>query len=298
MKAHSSTTASGVLTRFLGFAILLAFGVLVPRVGAYPPALPHTIEGMARDELGNPLVAGAVISLEADSGVKVYATVSALLAPGVNYRMTIPLDAGLTSEAYRPTALNPAAPFRMRVRLGGRSFLPIEMSMGSKFLGEPGMTTRLNLTLGEDRNGDGLPDAWQRRINSDINKVRPGDDPDRDGLTNLEEYLAGTYAMDPKSGFVLTAIRNTSEGALPDASGRVSEEPALLEFTVVSGRSYTVQGSPDLKSWNPVSFRLAGDPSATAPVSAYAATSVAKLQVRVVPGSDDTVYRFFKLIVE
>lgn len=298
MKTHSATTASGVLTRFLGLAILLAFGGLVPRVGAYPPALPHTIEGMVRDELGNPLVAGAIISLEADSGVKVYATVSELLAPGVNYRMTIPLDAGLTSDAYRPTALNPAAPFKMRVKIGGRTFLPIEMTIGSKFLGEPGMTTRMNLTLGEDRNGDGLPDAWQRRINSDINKVRPGDDPDHDGLTNLEEYLAGTYALDPKSGFTLSAIRNTSAGATPDATGAVSEEPALLEFTGVSGRSYTIHGSPDLKEWNPVSFRVVGDASAGAPVSAYAASSVSKIQVRVVPGSDKTVYRFFKLVVE
>jgi len=298
MKTTRTSTGPGWVSCFLGLAILLSIGRMVPPLNAYPPALPHTIEGMVRDELGNPLVAGAIVSLEADSGVKVYATVSALLAPGVNYRMTIPLDAGLTSDAYRPTALNPAAPFKMRVKLGGRTFLPIEMTIGSKTLGEPGMTTRINLTLGEDRNGDGLPDAWQRRINPDINKVRPGDDPDRDGLTNLEEYLAGTYALDPKSGFSLTAIRNPTPGVTTEGSGAVSEEPALLEFTVVSGRSYTVVGSPDLKEWNPVSFRLKGEASTAAPVSSYAASSVAKIQVRVVPASDNTVYRFFKLIIE
>ncbi|MEI6342101.1 MAG: hypothetical protein WCR07_09095 [Verrucomicrobiota bacterium] len=298
MKTTTTSTGPGWVSCFLGLATLLSVGRMAPPLNAYPPALPHTIEGMVRDELGNPLVAGAIVSLEADSGVKVYATVSALLAPGVNYRMTIPLDAGLTSEAYRPTALNPAAPFKMRVRLGGRTFLPIEMTIGSKSLGEPGMMTRINLTLGEDRNGDGLPDAWQRRINSDINKVRPGDDADRDGLTNLEEYFAGTYALDPKSGFVLTAIRNPATDDAADASGGVSEEPALLEFTVVSGRSYRIVGSPDLKEWSPVSFRLQGDAGAATPVSSYAPSSVARIQVRVVPASDETVYRFFKLIVE
>ena len=29
-------------------------------------------------------------------------------------------------------------------------------------LGKPSETTRLDLTLGEDSDGDGLPDAWER----------------------------------------------------------------------------------------------------------------------------------------
>ena len=31
-------------------------------------------------------------------------------------------------------------------------------------LGRPGESTRIDLTLGEDRDGDGLPDAWERTL--------------------------------------------------------------------------------------------------------------------------------------
>jgi hypothetical protein len=46
-----------------------------------------------------------------------------------------------------------------------------------------------------DGDGNGLPDAWEREHFDDIEQD-PSDDPDEDGLTNLEEFDLGT---DPKS---------------------------------------------------------------------------------------------------
>lgn len=266
----------------LGF---LLFGVAPARVVAFPPALPHTVYGMVRDELGNPLAAGATIILESASGVKVFGVVSGLLEPGVNYRLSVPLDAGLTSAAYRPTALNPRAPFKIRVKIGSVSYLPIEMSRDFAALGEPGKRTLLNLTLGEDSNGDGLPDAWQRRINADLSKVAPGDDTDRDGMSNLDEYLAGTYAYDPQSGFVLDIVR--SEGDVP-----------LLEFTAINGRSYSLQGSTDLGQWVSVPFRLVAAGPESQPVSTYAAKDIRRIQVQVATPAGQPIPQFFKLILE
>jgi hypothetical protein len=266
----------------LGFLLL---GVAPAQVVAFPPALPHTVYGMVRDELGNPLAAGATIILESASGVKVFGVVSGLLEPGVNYRLSVPLDAGLTSAAYRPTALNPRAPFKIRVKIGSVSYLPIEMSRDFATLGEPGKRTLLNLTLGEDSNGDGLPDAWQRRINADLSKVAPGDDTDRDGMSNLDEYLAGTYAYDPQSGFVLDIVR--SEGDVP-----------VLEFTAINGRSYSLQGSTDLGQWVPVPFRLVGSGPESQPISTYAATDIRRIQVQVANPAGQPIPQFFKLILE
>lgn len=266
----------------LGFLLL---GVAPARVVAFPPALPHTVYGMVRDELGNPLGAGATIILESASGVKVFGVVSGLLEPGVNYRLSVPLDAGLTSAAYRPTALNPRAPFKIRVKIGSVSYLPIEMSRDFAALGEPGKRTLLNLTLGEDSNGDGLPDAWQRRINADLSKVAPGDDTDRDGMSNLDEYLAGTYAYDPQSGFVLDIVR--SEGDVP-----------VLEFTAINGRSYSLQGSTDLDQWVPVPFRLLGSDSESQPISTYTATDIRRVQVLVETPPGQSIPQFFKLMLE
>jgi Regulator of chromosome condensation (RCC1) repeat/Fibronectin type III domain/Bacterial TSP3 repeat len=45
-----------------------------------------------------------------------------------------------------------------------------------------------------DGNGDGLPDAWQIRYFGSVNapSAAPGADPDGDGISNLQELLAGT----------------------------------------------------------------------------------------------------------
>jgi hypothetical protein len=266
-------------------ALVLGLALESFRVVAFPPALPHTLYGMVRDELGNPLNEGASIILESASGVKVFGVVSGLLEPGVNYRLGVPLDAGLTGEAYRPTALNPRAPFKIRVKIGSRTYLPIEMSRNFSQLGEPGKRTLLNLTLGEDSNGDGLPDAWQRRINADLGKVTPDGDADKDGMSNLDEYLAGTYAYDPESGFLLTILR--SENDVP-----------VLEFTAISGRTYTLQGSPDLQDWKPVQFRLVTGSGESPTLTAYSAADIRNVQVSVVTPPEQPAPRFFKLMVE
>jgi hypothetical protein len=95
-----------------------------------------------------------------------------------------------------------------------------------------------------DTDGDGMPDAWESQ-----NGLSPTDstglngangDPDGDGFTNLQEYLAGT---DPQSGgstLRLTATRN---------GGNVD-----LSFTAVAGRTYTILRCSTMSSggsWTP-----------------------------------------------
>jgi hypothetical protein len=271
----------------LAVAACLLMGEFALPVLAYPPALPHTFYGMVRDELGNPLPPGALITLEAASGVKVYGVVSGLLEPGVNYRLQAPLDAGLISSAYKPTALNPAAPFKIKIKIGSVTYLPIEMSHDFAHMGEPGKTTRLNLTLGEDSNNDGLPDAWQRRINPNISQVAPGDDADHDGLTNMQEYLAGTYAYDSTSGFSLGIVG-------------FSNNAPILAFTAITGRTYTILGSSDLNSeaWAPVQFRMTTQSANAAPLDLYLAPEVSILRVEVITQSGQTVPTFFKLMLK
>lgn len=267
--------------------ILLALACFLPRVSAYPPALPHTFYGMVRDEFGNPLPAGASITLESAAGVKVYGLVSEIFEAGVNYRLRVPLDAGLTSDMYKPTALRPAAPFKIKIQVGGTVFLPIEMSHDFAQMGEPGKSTHLNLTLGEDKNGDGLPDAWQRMINADLSKVTPGGDADGDGLTNEQEYLAGTYAFDPENGFSLSIV------SLKNAN-------PVLAFTAVPGRTYSILGSADIESasWTEVQFHLSGAAADAKPANFYTATGVTAVEVEVVTPPGEVVARFFKLLLK
>lgn len=55
-----------------------------------------------------------------------------------------------------------------------------------------------------DSDGDGLPDMWEQQIIdaypaqfSAVDEVFPGEDPDDDDLTNLEEYIHGTDPAEP-----------------------------------------------------------------------------------------------------
>ncbi len=269
---------------------VLALGATLA-VGAFPPAPHHLVFGMVRDEQGNPInSANAEVLLETEGNLLARTTIGGNEL-GVNYQLTIPLDAGVTADVYKPTALLPTVPFRLRVKLGNVSYLPIEMTGASALLTKPGESSRVDLTLGEDLDGDGIPDAWERNLigatggGRSLADIRPGDDDDGDGLTNLQEYLAGTYAFDPADGFAL-AIRSVEAGR------------SMLEFTAIRGRSYTIQGSPDMLTWSDVAFHLSTDGASAAPRQVYVSGDVRPIRALAgpfAPGSAEP--RFFKLIV-
>jgi len=266
-------------------ALLLPFAAR-----AFPPAPHHTLYGSVRDEMGAPLqVANAIVVLETATGVQIKTAVVPNLAPGMNYRLPVPMDAGLTADNYRPTALRPSVSFRMKVLIGGVTYLPMEAKANYANLGKPAQSTRLDLTLGEDSDGDGLPDAWERALidslggNLTLADIRPGDDSDGDGLTNLQEYLAGTYAFDPRDGFRLDIVGISNGGP-------------VLEFMAIRGRTYTLHGSADLVTWTPIDFRIA-DGTPTAPLmNAYSATDarILRLEAEVPAGQ---VMQVFKIQV-
>lgn len=273
------------------FALFISLVLLAPEsIHAFPPAPYHLFYGVVRDELGNPINAetGLVI-LESGSGVQVSSPIALGIEPGISYRLPVPMDAGVTSDAYRPTALRPLLPFKMRVRIGNAVFLPIEMAGDFSSLGDAGGRTRIDLTLGEDSDGDGLPDAWERallaQLGGDLSDVNGADDTDGDGLSNLDEYISGSYAFDKENGFLLTAV--------PSPDG-----PPLLEFLAIKGRTYTLHGSANLDDWVQVPFQLADDPVGTGNRQNYQANDIRTVQVRALPPADNPDLRMFKLMVE
>src|SRR4029434_45759 len=126
----------------------------------------------------------------------------------VNYRLEVPMDSGTAPDLYQPTALRPFFQYRLKVVIGQTVYLPIEMGGHFAQSGQPSQKTRIDLTLGVDSDGDGLPDAWEQALiaiyGGTLDSVWPQDDADGDGISNLDEYLAGTYAFDPSDGFRLT----------------------------------------------------------------------------------------------
>ena len=278
---------------FLKRAVALGFAVVFPSsfTTAFPPAPHHTLYGLVRDQWGAPLSSSASSSeviLQTPTGTELHTRIVTGLEPGVNYRLEVPMDSGTAADLYQPTALRPFFQYRLKVVIGQTTYLPIQMAGGFAQIGQPGQATRVDLTLGVDSDGDGLPDAWEQQLiaiyGGDLSTIRPNDDSDGDGISNLDEYLAGTYAFDPSDGFVLTVVGFNADSA-------------VLEFLTLRGRNYSVQTSPDLSRWSSVSFRLSSEGSQGALRDSYQANDVRTLRVEV-PPEPGVTNRFFRALVQ
>lgn len=91
----------------------------------------------------------------------------------------------------------------------------------------PGQT---NTSAPADANGDGLPDAWQIQYFGSITdpNAAPTADPDGDGMTNLQEYLAGTDPRDPQSNLRVVFEQSAGDGF-------------KIRFNGMAGKTYEIQ---------------------------------------------------------
>jgi hypothetical protein len=67
---------------------------------------------------------------------------------------------------------------------------------------------------GADTDGDGLPDAWERLHFGNLSPTA-GDDPDGDGMNNLQEYLAGTNPLNGNDNLRITVFSTPPGGTMP-----------------------------------------------------------------------------------
>lgn len=261
-------------------------------LNAFPPAPPHSIYGLVRDQIGNPLTTStAQVTLTVDSGTSLTDFVAPDREPGANYRLQVPMDSGITSDLYQPSALLPAVPFKLSVKVGSVNYVPMEMKGNYAVLGLPGESTRIDLTLGVDADNDGLPDAWEQAAFHQLGKrwtpgsLNPSAQYPGTGLTFAQVYVAGTYTYAPKDGFVLNLL------------GMVDGK-AQLAFTAVKGRSYTIESASTLGNWSAETFRLAGDSPDTALRPYFLANTTSKQNVEVPAKTSGEPARFYRLRVE
>lgn len=274
---------------FLRTRLAIAASVAVASLASgFPPAPHHLVKGQVRDSMGYVIEDEGTVVLTTVSGVKIETPLAPALYLDSSYRLEVPMDAGVAPDSYKPTALNPLAPFTMRIQIGSQTYVPIEMNGDLSALGEAGGTTVIDLTLGVDSDNDGIPDDWElslisrtSRYNS-LDDVNPDDDLDGDGLTNYEEYLAHTYAYDVLDGLDLKIVSVTENGY-------------VIEFLAITDHSYTILGSTDAIGWSEQPFKLLLGGSSDETLSQFEATEVQVVRAEIAKTEGGP--NLFKLVV-
>lgn len=172
----------------------------------------------------------------------------------------------------------PAAPWPAAADGTGKS---LQRLASTPFADDPASWQAAEPTAGQpnvgdinlDWDGDGLPNDWEAAHQLDPHDAT-GDngaagDPDQDGLTNLEEYLAGTDPQLAASRLAISAVD-------------LNDAETLIRFAAVAGKTYTVVFTDSL---------AAGAWQRLADVAAQPATG--EVTVRD-PGRQTT--RFYRLV--
>ena len=212
--------------------------------------------GQACDRYGQVYKSGADIFLLRGTQEVARTTIAGAIAPGVNFRLSVPYDSDPTDAAnYVPYAVDAGDILTVWVTdsAGTRQVESCEVPP----VGAPGEAVALRIVAGEDTDSDGMSDAWERA--NGLDPTDPSDasaDLDGDGQTNLAEYLSGTLPWLGSDRFGTSALTTTPSGMY------------ALTFPTAYGKLYTVQTAPlELDetggfAWNPCPFALE---DATAP---------------------------------
>lgn len=271
--------------------VLLLLRAITP-VHAFPPAPYYTLYGTVRDQVGQLVTAPDAVLVLLKGGVEVGRTpIDSTQRLDQNYELNVRIDQNRSGTTlYTDNAVPAQGLFSIVVQINGSLFYAIEAS-GSLTAGKGSERVRLDLNLGEDLDGDGVPDIWEQwqlyqagyfpdeNGNWPINLINRDGDLDKDGQSNWLEYLAGTFAGDATDRFELEIKEKLV--------GRVR-----FDFYAITGKTYTIESSPDMVTWTRVAFSI-GTPAAGA--VSYRATDVGILSAFAIPTAG--IKEFYRLTV-
>lgn len=221
----------------------------------FPPAPSYVLFGLVRDQLGTVLDADGASLVVTRDGTEVGRALIRNNRLDQNYEVALRIDANRPALAiYHERAIAADGWYSLHVEMNGSRFYPIEVR-GDLQAGRGGERVRLDLTLGEDLDGDGLPDIWeewqlyQAGYGTDdagrwpIELIDREGDFDGDGRSNGFEYIAGTFAGDASVRFELKIVEKRGN--------RVD-----LEFYAITRKTYTIERGTHLGGWEAIPFTV------------------------------------------
>jgi hypothetical protein len=98
-----------------------------------------------------------------------------------------------------------------------------------------------------DSDADGMPDWWEFSFFAGITPAAPVDDPDGDGATNWEEYIADTIPTNAASHFRLATLACSSdqhEIVIPTSESRIYSLQSKSTSHTTSGWELITESLP------------------------------------------------------
>jgi hypothetical protein len=179
-----------------------------------------------------------------------------------SYVLQVPCESEIIGVLLTPNTLKvPTAPAQVDRGTVLINSQPVTFINGSQPImalaaNERGRIERVDLQVGIapiDSDGDGLPDDWEIAHFGSLGHA-PNGDADGDGVSNLDEYRAGTDPNDPQSCFAFISVGAHPLGGLE------------VKWSSAAERSYILQRSSNLLT----GFTdVATAQSATPPINIY-----------------------------
>ncbi|MDD4736363.1 MAG: hypothetical protein PHP44_09685 [Kiritimatiellae bacterium] len=179
----------------------LCLGLVVVCSGVVFANIPQpscVLYGQVRSGQGWPMEEGRIQVTMCEGGTDEVTFVSDItyIDAGVNFVMALPLDDG-RGIPYDEESVIKGEAFSVTISQYGLELGVIETNL--PVVGGPGDVVQMNVTAGEDTDGDGIPDYWELEFveNSggaytNISQITREGDFDGDGVNNYMEYLSGT----------------------------------------------------------------------------------------------------------
>mgnify|MGYP003876457991 CR=1 FL=1 len=194
--------------------------------------------GQARDWFGWPYVEDASVILLSGTNEIARYDIKGSISPGVNFALYVPLDDGRDTNRYVRSALRTGEVVSIVVEDPYDGRMTIMESNAVPAVTTPGDMILVNVTAGSDADGDQLPDQWEEilvywsdGVLSSIWDVNPNDDFDGDGQSNMDEFLAGTFAFLDCDYFFIEKL------------DRVTDQLLRISFLSVPGKVYRLWGA-------------------------------------------------------